>query len=402
MVKEIIHLILKITAFSLLIVICFGCKQKKSQANTASQIDSVLNELYQSYEGTYEWLYTLYSQEQKGFHFAKSSLTDPEKYFCAIIPNVQILRALDSLGVYQQFDPELQQSFVDFFVSKQDSSGYFRNLDPEFDKKAYEFQRAQLFTPPMLEDMGYHLERPIPASSNEAFPELESLETWKSYLNSLDWSFTKNYTAGSHSSTTVRSGVNNLEEPLRSQLINYYFSFLDSIQSEETGLWGTIPDLRSHKAVSGAMKVTQAYRFYDRDIPNADLLLESVIWTIKNDHDVHVNYCYVRNPVTTILNIQSQRNQDLTDEQLHDILTGTVAHHKIFMAEQGGFLRSTKSPFLGDGATPLSDPQLIESNLNAVGQAIYATYIPLHNLAGRKAPDLPGTDDFIKKMNALN
>ena len=129
-------------------------------------------------------------------------------------------------------------------------------------------------------------------------------------------------------------------------------------------------------------------------------LLETIIGVILNEHDVGDNYCYVRNPLTTIQNIQSQRQKDLTDKQIYDIIKGTIAHHNVFRHTNGGFVRSVNFPFLGDSSRPLSEPGIIEPNLNAIGQAIYATYLPLYALAGKKPPPLPGTKEFIATMNS--
>jgi hypothetical protein len=338
------------------------------------------------------------AKEQKGFHLARSSLSDRKRYFCGIDTTAQALSMLEQAGLLDRMPVEMREDLIAFFQSRQDpQDGFFKDPDPKGREDPRLLGRALNYATGALEKLGAAPEHPLPETRAvlDRYPELRSQRAFEKYLESLDWSMP--YRSGDWSAVRAKM-ADSLEEPLRTRLVETYFEFLKSLQSPVTGFWGKDGTRRDYQYVSGAMKISSAFGFYKRPIPMPDQILESIVWVLKHDHNVESNYCYVRNPLTALDAVMPYLSTPPTRRQIYEIIAGTTKHHRMFLQADGGFSRSSRRAFRGEYPLVVGKG-LAEGDTNAGTQAMHTVRRVCYKLAGKNMPELSGATNFYSQVD---
>lgn len=352
-------------------------------------ITEAFKELEEIVGGVMAWMAPLYDSEQGGFHCAHSSLEDPQTYFCSLWDTYLALVTLYHEGLIDAMPLPMKERLTVFFQSRQSSlDGYFYDTVRFTDKRFT--SRVTGAAKTALSYLGAKPLHPMPDDGKIAcmFEELGSEVKFRDWLKCLDWS--NAYDSGAQLSDR-KSLLDMLSEPLRSNLLNTQWEFLDSIQSEETGFWGENPKELSFNYTSGVMKITQTYKYFKVPLPKADKVFTSTYEVLRSCNSSYVlDY---RNIATAFRNVEELMSCKVSGEDIVDIVSRITTELLRFLHPDGGFSRFTDRPYYGEEKLILSKG-LREGDMNSTMNVTNGLRLDLYTFAGLECPRLPGVDSF--------
>lgn len=362
------------------------------KVNNSKLIQDALTEFEKVMAGILDWMTPLYDNGCGGFHLAHSSLTDTEKYFCSLWETILAVRLLENVGLLSSMPDSMKQALISYFQSKQDpEEGYFYDK-VRFQEKRFT-SRVTGASKQTLEELGAQPLYPMPDDSKifEKYEELTSTAAFSRWLKGLDWS---NPYMAAATIGDVSPLIDKLSEPLRTQIIDTLWTFIESIQSDKTGFWGSDPDEMSFAYTSGAMKLDNPSRRFNRSIDKADKLFQSSLKVLRTQKsDYILDY---RNIATVFRLAGSYLGNEIKEEDVAEIVSLITAEIKRFLHPDGGFSRFVDKPYYGEERLVLSKG-LAEGDMNSVGNIVQMRK-ELYTLAGMECPEFPGVEGFYKKL----
>ncbi|MBU0707858.1 hypothetical protein KKG41_05815 [Patescibacteria group bacterium] len=300
-----------------------------------------------------EWIYKLKKQvpgflnQMKGKHnpgFYKYSLSGDlynENQTWGLGNTVFAIKIYYTLNLLKDLSLEEKKAASDFILSFQNPDGLFydplikrltkipdiiaaikgNNFNNFFHQQTKRAETRQSISALQLMNEGVQY-------SDKNLPSTEIQVT--RYLNNLDWS--KPWGAGSHFSHLIFF-LKNSQLPNRSDLINYAISWVNQIQSHETGSWykGN-PTLR--QKINGAMKVITALKVADKmSFSFPDKIIDMCL-SAKNDETAcdNFNIIYVLHYANQVVGENYRRN-----EINQVVLERLELYRRQYYPEIGGF-----------------------------------------------------------------
>ncbi len=202
---------------------------------------------------------------------------------------------------------------------------------------------------------------------------LKSVNNFNNWLHTLGWDENP-WKAGG----TLQAQANliaSLSSPLKEQIVEAMFDFLATKQNKN-GFWG---GSSLYVQLSGAFKVSGFYKSYDRQIPNANIILQSTLKCIREEECSYS--CWVRNPLNLLGVIKPY--VDITKKEKIDIIKISINNVMQFCCEDGGFSNSIREEF---GTTDGCSQAIITRNA-------------VRNWAELEPLILPNTDSFLKTLS---
>ncbi len=318
--------------------------QKLADAATAKggdgdEIVSAYKELYAVHtDKICSWLGGLYDRESGGFYYSNSArdneyrqIGDVKHYFLPDIESTNqatnFLMSSNMLRSYDELPREMIEGVIRFTKSLQDpDDGYIYH--PQWGKNIRDSRRGRdmMWAEAMEEKFNFKLPyktaterlRELGSSKNNntdtELPEyLRSKEAFKKYLESFDWD-NKAYPAGN----TIAAQMYQIEA---AGLMPTAIDFLNSIQDQETGLWGV---KRGYDAVNAILKITAVYNY--APMPNPEKLAMAALDCTKTDELAEcVTYPYnawysVRNVLENLRKFSGEEGAALADGIVAEVL----------------------------------------------------------------------------------
>ena len=241
-------------------------------------------------ERIYLWLAKLYDKEYGGFYFSNSA-RDTEGFLPDIQSTAQAIRMLKSMGLFDEnvpyellFPPEITQSIINFFTSRQAPDGYFyhpqwgENISPE--RKLYD-RRWALY---MLNAFNIAPTVIMPLNndgvSTEELGFLKNIEAFKKYLSEIDLSKSPLSVAtrlSSISSHVIQAGQDYVDE-LKHWLEKWRW------------LW-VWQENENYDSVNALVKICVEYKIMELIIPYQENILEASIKRIERERFTSVMEC---------------------------------------------------------------------------------------------------------------
>lgn len=329
---------------------------------------------------------------------AVSSTLDPEKYVCGLESTGQAINILSESDLLRSMPPAMRAKLIDFVQRQQDATtGFF--YDAPWTRNVNRLAgRALTYAVGTLRDLNAQPLHPLPgaAAIEASYPELESPEKLRTWLGRLPW---KKDPWGSGDQINARLSVfSNLPSEQREPLLQNLFSYLVTIQSPQTGLWGTDPAMINFNYVSGGFKIAMVYDHFHRAVPQPDALYRSTLECLRTQ--TPDRYTFVRNPLSLIDYIMPILAQPATAAERLEIIDITIRNNAQFLKSDGGFSRYPGAGYKGDVPAVWS-AGLAEGDLNSGTQAINVVRRMCYKLAGISETPLPGARSFYGNVRVI-
>lgn len=285
------------------------------------EIYAALKSLYTNYnDGVISWFANLYEPSIGGYYYSNSA-RNTQGFFPDIESTSQALDFISGSGLTSKVGsvknalPEwMQRQLIYFFKSKQDPNGYFYH--PQWSKEAIDANdtrrgrdlskavsglayfgvkptydtpqgdkgdgiladgtpvgadSASLLTPSLRVDKVLAVSKVVAvASEGYVHPYLQSKESFKAYLNTLDINGSPYKTSSVLSTWTsqIVARDKQLKAEGKEGLEKTYFEWLESKQNPKTGLWTTY-DYADYEGVNGLLKISGVWSVFKRPFPHA-------------------------------------------------------------------------------------------------------------------------------------
>lgn len=363
---------------------------------------AVLNRMDALFEGFFEWLEDQYDPLSGGFYFARSS-----KESGAFTPDIestaQALNILDRCGLLGRLDSGMRARLVRFFQQKQDpSSGYFYDDDPHMKEDEVMVGRAIAYSVHALSLLGEKPLYRLPGGANAAPAYMASPEEYARWLRSVALC---NSWRGCDRLCNSAPYIAELAPEAQDRFLQEAFSYFDSIQDPESGLWG---EGSRYVRISGTFKLLTFYRRFRTPIPRERRIYETILHTLRED--VAKDMCYIRNPIDLLSYMKEVR---IPEEELVEIVDITTRNLAKLKRPDGGFSRELhRSPsapnvaqvkegeFYPDMPKPVHlSLGLVEGDMNAGTQAVLIRSL-CRQLAKAEPKPLPVKPDLFAKYYA--
>ncbi|MBO5220380.1 MAG: hypothetical protein J6C52_13190 [Clostridia bacterium] len=358
-----------------------------------------LHEFEAMYRGVLPWYASLYDAESGGFYAAASGKADPVLH-TGLEMTGSVLVALHHHGggLWETMPAYLRDRFIAFFHTRFDkSTGYFEEptLEAQDRDTADRFRaRIQSFSKNALNLLGAPFT--MPAENGRTITpilpaQFESPEAYVEWMRGLCWD-TNSWTAGDR----VQASQNYLrlmDAPRRQPYLDAMFAYLEEAQDPITGYWG---NGTSYRTLSGAFKVDLIYGAYDRPLPRAAKVLESVFTTIRTEDAACP--CYVRNSIDLLGTLANRHGYaDEIRWQLSAESDGILAASGRFLTPDGGFSSSIGKSMGVYGGVRVGH-SLCEGDIDGTSMMLIARQT-LYGLLGVEIPPLSDTmPDFWEHL----
>ncbi len=268
-----------------------------------------MKELYTLWdERLYLWLAGLYDPKIGGFYFSQNA-RDNEPFLPDIESTNQALTMLRELGMIEserELPEEMKKKIGEFLLSCFDpEDGYFYH--PQWGKNIIAARRGRdlMWASGMIRRFA-NIKLPAPTASERLrasaetgdgqikknLPEhLQSPEALVEYLKGWDWDKLA-YPSGNNLAAQQ-------DQIIAAGLADAAVEFLNSIQDEKTGMWGSTT---GYDAVNGYLKISSFYIAAGKVIPNATKAIDAVIDCLTSDEPA-LTMCYQYNVWFTVMNI---------------------------------------------------------------------------------------------------
>ncbi len=298
--------------------------------SSREQLIPSLEQLENVFEGFFEWLAGQYD-ETGGFYYAQSSIHDPN-FSPDIESTAQALNILSRNDLVNDMPEKMRQQMIHFFQNKQDpNTGYFYDEDPAMRKDEVMVHRAINYSAGSLKKLGSKYLYPLPleakAAPNYVTSPEEYLKKWKSIDLSNSW-------RGCDLLATSCVYIGQMDKEKQAPFLIEATRFLESIQDQETGLWG---EGSLYVRISGTFKLHTFYSRFNIPMPNTDRIYKSVLTCLRTEEAKDM--CYIRNPIDLL----SYMNLNIPKQELNEILEITVKNIKKLKRNDGGFSREIEN-----------------------------------------------------------
>ena len=325
------------------------------------------------YQDLYVFLSRLYDPETGGFYESISK----EEGFRVGTPRIEStargITMLEKAGILNELPEAVRQQFIIFFQMHQDAaSGFFE--DPQEQRSVYERRgRALSYSVAALEKLGATPLYPLPGKKSDQTEtaHLQSVPDFRAWLDSLPWEHS--WSAGSILSAQSTL-IGQLPEPLRSNVVDCLFAYLEEHQHPSTGMWGTGSP---YVQISGAFKMSMMYQAFGRPVPRAKHVYRSLLRCMREE--TCQDATWVRNPLHLLQVIQPQL-EALPDTERQEIVRIAIYNISQFLRPDGGFARNLDQSF---GVT------------DGCSQAM-KTRDTLRELVGLEEKLFPGAEHFLQ------
>jgi hypothetical protein len=358
-------------------------------SNANQRLQTIFNDLDNLFEGYFEWLEGQYDPKSGGFFYAQSSKSSG-KFIPDIESTSQAINILERCEFLPKWDPAFKTKATQFYQGKQDpATGYFYDEDPNMRLDEVMVGRAIAYSVNSLRKLGAQPLYPLPSQQHAAPAYMKSPQAYAEWLRSISLA---NSWRGCDRLCNSAPYIGQLEGAEQEAFLKEAFSYFDSIQDKESGLWG---EGSRYVQISGSFKLHTFYNRFQVKLPRAAELYQSLLYTLRNDEAKDM--CYIRNPIDLL----SEMTVTITDDEMAEIAETTVRNMKRLKRADGGFSRELDhSPVAPNVAQvkkgeyypemPIAVPLglgLVEGDMNAGTQAIWIRVL-LHELAGFKQPQL--------------
>ena len=253
------------------------------------------------------------------------------------------------------------------------------------------------------------------AGTSYVAPHLKDDVAFKNYLNSLPIE-TESYEVGNELSSQVGE-ILARDEVLKDQgysLVDIAIEWLNSKQNPKTGTWDEKYD---YHATNGLMKISCFYNDVGAEFPNAQVAVQSALYSMTTDEDPY-NVCCVYNNWFTINNIISNLRRHggadaekkvaevraLLYEQGAASIIATAKKLSLFKKFDGSFSYKQEYASFTSQSMPVCVPYTNEGDVNATDICIEGTLNNLFASFGLSKYKIPvlGKADAIEYLTILD
>jgi len=279
------------------------------KSGNGKEVVSALKELYSLWdERLYLWLASLYDPKIGGFYFSACA-RDNEPFLPDIESTSQAVTMLCELGMIESgrdLPEEMRAQMGQFLLNCFDAEdGYFYH--PQWGKNIIAARRGRdlMWARGMMRTY-LDVELPAPTAAErlkksaetgdrslrQNLPEyLGSADALVAYLKGWDWDRLA-YPSGNNLAAQQ-------DQIIAAGLTDAAVEFLNSIQNQETGMWG---NTTGYDAVNGYLKISSFYIAAGKTLPNAQKAIDAVLACLTSDEPA-LTMCYQYNVWFTIRNI---------------------------------------------------------------------------------------------------
>lgn len=367
--------------------------------NYNQDIRQLLIKLDHAFEGFFEWLAGQYDSQSGGFYYARSSIQDPA-FKPDIESTAQSLNMIERQQLLGTMPEKMKNEMIHFFQQKQQPlTGYFLDEHPAMIKDEVMVHRAINYAAGSLNKLGSNAIYPLPLAAKAAPDYVKTPENYLAKWKSIDLS---NSWRGCDRLATSCTYIGLMPEPERAPFLQKAVKFLESIQDQQTGLWG---EGSLYVRISGTFKLHTFYSRFNIPLPLSGKIYQSVLHCLRTEDATDM--CYIRNPIDLLSYIQAP----LTNSDFTEILETTIRNMENLKRADGGFSREIENsppapnvaqvkkgeyyPYMPD---PVALSQgLYESDVNASTQATLIRR-QCYRLAGCNEEPLKDSSDFYEKF----
>ena len=349
----------------------------------------------------YIWLAGLWEPEIGGFYYSNTARDDAE-FLPDIESTAQAMGWLEGCSMFEDFGdsfvkamPEDALSAMLGFTKGLQSSedGYFYH--PQWQKNIKLSRRSRdltwsvgllrAFGEAPLYDTPTGIKGSLGAPSDLTLeegekktstlpPELQSIEAFRAYLDSLDL-YHHSYNGGNDLSAL------RLELAAAGpEIVRYMFDYLNDMQNPENGLWS---DKSDYYAVNGLMKIGMVYTYFKEPLPNYERALMSAADATVSD-EVPTGITSIYNPwvcIKATLDTVRASHGDAEADRLRDLVRARSAQmiratsEKIapYRKPDGGYSYNREGCSWTSQGAPVARKYAVESDVNATSIATNGT-----------------------------
>ena len=433
------------------------------------EIYAALKSLYTNYnDGVISWFANLYEPSIGGYYYSNSA-RNTQGFFPDIESTSQALDFISGSGLTYKVGsvknalPEwMQKQLIYFFKSRQDANGYFYHpqwtkeaIDANDTRRGRDLSKAvsglayfgvkptydtpqgdkgdgiladgtpvgadsvSLLTPSLRVDKVLAVSKVVAvASEGYVHPYLQSKESFKAYLNTLDINGSPYKTSSILS--TWNSQIVRRDKQLKAEgkegLEKTYFDWLESKQNPKTGLWTTY-DYADYEGVNGLLKISGVWSSFQRPFPYAMEAANStldVISAMKPEDvsaitDIYNTWYAVLNIIQNVQSYNKELNTQMEAfrSELLSNATPAINNTKIciaaFAKPDGSFSYSKKYTSPTSSGMYVALPKQEEGDINATELASVGTVGRLFEVLGLGAMVPLYTEaDRIRYVQILN
>ncbi len=341
-----------------------------------SELTQRVEALDNLFQGAGSFIASLYDPVSGGFWE-----TQEDKAKAAGKPRLEstgrVMRQIQKIGAWDEMPQEVKLRLIEYYQSFQREDGWFD--DPQEKRlEKNRLGRAMNYATRSLALLGAKPKYPLPGESGldasgqlDHFKSSAQVEKWVNTLAEDE----KAWAVGS-SISAQRNVIYNIPGADQKLILDRIFSYLEDYQAEDGFWWNGTP----YNRLSGAFKVGMVYGDLNEPIPNAKVVLETLLETVENEDAWHV--CFVRNPLSLLEVLTINDSTLLTDASLMSILDKSIQNLEAFAASNGGFYKTTNRR---------------ASATDGLSQAMTARDL-IRKFAGLPPKEFPGSDDFNRIM----
>lgn len=367
-----------------------GGNNNNSWDNLSADEQAAITKLETYFDRVLPWMTNIYDQDEHGFYMAMSGKDDPEQNTALEMTAWGISIIKNYTDLWTDIPEEMRQYWVDYFDDRQDAAtGYYIDFQgPVNDRETARNQAAARSAMSILKAKSKYvhpLDKVTSSDSTETatvLPDyLDSTDSFIEWIESWGWE-NNSWTGGDQLQQAVGNYLPLLPEDKYDEYVDALWDWLLTNQ-KENGLWSSKINFNS---VSGLFKVGLTCSALNRQIPNADVALESVAKCFELDSPDRAHY--VRNPLSVMVQIANygpeyaEKVRKITTDNIDVILK----YIEKFLAPDGGFsmyYQKSQSNFGGIYGTH----QLWEGDIDSVMMIMVARR-EMYSIYGIKAPML--------------
>ncbi len=254
----------------------------------------------------------------------------------------------------------------------------------------------------------------IVESTAASYPSfLESADTFRNYLNSLDID-NRSYHVGNEL-VALTSEINAREKTLiaegKASVVDVMIKYLNDHQNKQTGLWS---DTVNYYSVNGLFKITGCYTDTNNPIPNSDKALRAAIDAITSDEapgavvDIYNTWYTILNILDNIERFQGSDAAAMAEEAIMDLrknalgaVKATTEKVSIFLKDDGSFSYNPLSSSNTSQGMPVAIPGTNEGDVNATLIATTGTTNRMMKALGLTPVPLYTQSDWLRYESIL-